>query len=401
MLQTADVTRQFIQTIIEIIGRKTSDEYAAVTIRNLLKKLQPGYPLLRTIEIKNTRSVEMEEYVSVSDELNVNDPKDVGIALQELMKIIMRSLGKTAGYFFIRETREKIGRDYDEILVKAMKVDLTFMQSTYIIEKKSQNLFHIEKSDVVRRLLKVLTEVIEKQTQKTYALTFIKQHLDALRERYPFLKYVTINDIRYTLGSEEIAVQTEINTVNPQDLGKAIDELMSEIDSAFINLGHSSIINDVRTHLTTEYLAKLQEMGIRIIAHEMSYSVIFTEVIKTIVDVMGKIRTEQDAMSMVNSLLRKIEAKYPFLKQVIVQPAMNPAEPYHIILPNSIDSITETDARRALQHLLEASLDSLNEQASEEFIQEFKDSLDKKYFVKIEDMGVNFHMIELHRSMFT
>ena len=156
MLDTADVTQQFIETIIEIIGRKTSVEYAAIIIRNLLKKLQPAYPFLRDIEIKNTRSVEMEGTVSVKDELNAIPPKDVGHALKDLVTKIMNSLGKTAGYFFIRETREKIGIEYDTILLKTMDVDLTLMQSTIIVENKSINVLEIQKSDVMRRFLKVL-----------------------------------------------------------------------------------------------------------------------------------------------------------------------------------------------------------------------------------------------------
>ncbi len=187
MLDTADVTRQFIETIIEIIGRKTSVEYAAIIIRNLLKKLQPAYPFLRDIEIKNTRSLEMEGTVSVKDELNAIPPKDVGRALKDLVTKIMNSLGKTAGYFFIRETREKIGIEYDTILLKTMDVDLTLMQSTIIVENKSINVLEIQKSDVMRRFFKVLMETVEKQTSKSFAISCLQQHLDTLQHQYPFL----------------------------------------------------------------------------------------------------------------------------------------------------------------------------------------------------------------------
>jgi len=144
MLDTADVTRQFIETIIEIIGRKTSQEYAAVTIRNLLKKLQSTYPFLREIEIKNTRVLEMEGTIAVHNTLNEISPKEVGKALKELVIKIMISLGKTAGYFFIRETRDKIGIEYDRILLKTMDVDLSLMQSNLIVEKKTINILEIQ-----------------------------------------------------------------------------------------------------------------------------------------------------------------------------------------------------------------------------------------------------------------
>ena len=42
-------------------------------------------------------------------------------------------------------------------------------------------------------------------------------------------------------------------------------------------------------------------------------------------------------------------------------------------------------------------MDALGENAKDEFIQNFKESLEKKYLSKIEELGVNFHMIELHQ----
>jgi len=401
MRDTADVTRQFIQIIIEIIGRKTSEEYAAVAIRNLLKKLQPVYPFLQNIEIKNTRSLELESCVMVRDPLNTIDPKAVGIALKELVKIIMKSFGKTAGYFFIRETRDKIGIEYDMILLKTMNIDLTLMQSSYIVEKKEISLLKIEKSDVIRRFLKALIEVLEKQTSKTFAITLIAQRVYALRQQYSFLTNISINDLRYTLGSEEVAIQAEINTIEPRDLGRAIKSILYETDKTLMDLGRNPVAGDLKTYLTSEYLVKLEEMGVTIAVYEIGYTAIFKEVIKTLIIIMGKTSSESSAIVMVNSFLRKIDSKFIFLTQVKVESAPNPDEPYHITIPNNLDTISETDARRALQQLFEIIMDSLSEKMITEFLQNFKSTIEKKYLTKIEEIGVNFHMIELHQEMLT
>lgn len=107
MLESADVTRQFLETMIHIIGRKTSEEYAAVTIRSLLRRLQLTYPFIRDVEVKDTRFIEIENSVNVRESLNNIDPKKIGNALKDLTKKIMSSIGKTAGYFFIREVQGK------------------------------------------------------------------------------------------------------------------------------------------------------------------------------------------------------------------------------------------------------------------------------------------------------
>ena len=399
MLDTADVTRKFIETIIEIIGRKTSEEYAAVTIRNLLQKLQGKYPFLQNILVKNSRYLEIESQVEVNQTLNSVPPKRVGIALKELMSIIMISIGKTAGYFFIRETREKIGIDYDTMLLKTMDVDLTIMQSTYIVEKKSINLLDIQNEDIVRRFLKSLIVVLEKQTSKSFTLSFVSEQMTLLQEQYPFLKTIGINDIRYTLGSEEVMVQPEINDIPQMELGKAILSLLQNTDKALLELGRNSIAGDLKSHFTMEYLTKLGEMGVTIIPYSVGYSALFRQVIKTLIDVIEKTSSENYAIIAVNSFLRKLDPKYQFLKQIAVEPSVNKDELYHITISETFDKISETDARRAIQHLLALVSNTMGEKIGDEFIEEFKEALEKKYLLKLEELGVNFHMIELHQAL--
>ncbi|MCX6670380.1 MAG: hypothetical protein NTX92_00475, partial [Euryarchaeota archaeon] len=128
---------------------------------------------------------------------------------------------------------------------------------------------------------------------------------------------------------------------------------------------------------------------------------VFTHVIKTLIDVIGKTSSENNAIILVNSFLRKIDMKYDFIKLIKVEPATKQGELYHIIIGGNLDTINETDARRAIHLLLESITESLGEKISDEFIQKFKNSLDKKYLLKIEEMGINFHMIELHEAMST
>jgi len=399
MLNTADVTKKFIETIIEIIGRKTSEEYAAITVRNILQKLQSTYPFLAEIEVKNARSVEMEEKVTVHERLNDIAPKQLGVALKQFITIIMNSLGKTAGYFFIREAREKMGIEYEMMLLKTIDVDLTLMQSTYIIEKKSVNLLEIHTSDVLRRFLRAFLDALEKQTSKTFAITFLTEQLTKLQQNYQFLTAVSVQNIRYTLGSEEIGVQPQIDSVDQKEVGKAISSILQHTDKELIELGRNSIAGDLKSHLTMEYISKLGDMGVTITPYSIGYNAIFIQVIKTLIDVISKTSNENYAIIAVNSFLRKVDTKFEFLKDVNVQPPDDKEGMYHIAISERIDSITETDARRAIQQLLGIALESSGEKKNGEFILQFKGTLEKKYLVKLEEMGVNFHMIELHQAI--
>jgi hypothetical protein len=398
MLEPADVTRQFLETMIHIIGRKTSEEYAAVTIRSLLRRLQLTYPFIRDVEVKDTRFMEIENSVNVRESLNNIDPKKIGNALKDLTKKIMSSIGKTAGYFFIREVREKIGTDYNESLLRTMDVDLTLMQSTYIVEKKTVNLLFIEKSDVVRRLLKTLLDLVEKQTTKTSAIEFIAHRVDAARHQYPFLDAVRISDIRYTMGLDEVAVQQTINEIDSKELGKALQLILNETDTALLNQGRVSVVGDLQTHLTTEYLSKLEEFGVNITAHGLGYDMLLKQTITTIVDLLTKACSEAYAIYVVNNFLQKTDHPTGALHVNIL--SMNkPTGIYQISITNDVDSISETDVRRAIQKLLSDIVRTLGEKSGDEFIQTFKNSLEKKYLSRIEELGVNLHMIELHQEL--
>lgn len=370
-----------------------------MTIRNIVKKLQLTYSFFRYVDVRDTRFLELESSVTVHEELNSVNPKEAGNALKELVGTIMKSMGKTAGYFFIREVREKIGTDYDILLVKTMDIDLTLMQSTYVVERKLVNLLHIEKSDVMKRVLKTMIDLMEKQTSRAYAIELVARRVDMLRQRYSFLQSVVVSDVRYTLGADEVVIQQEINAVNSYEFGKALEAIISETDKSLLGLGRTSIVDDLKTHLNMEYLGKLEEMGVHLSAQGVGYDAIFKQVIKALIDVLGRASTENYAIFAVNTLLRKTDSTYEFLKYVKVNPASGQGEVYHITIMNSFDSISETDARRAIQKLLEAIVDSLGEKLGNQFIQEFKNSLEKKYLSRIEAIGVNLHMIELHQEM--
>jgi len=208
-----------------------------------------------------------------------------------------------------------------------------------------------------------------------------------------------VKDIRYTLGAEEVGVPPEINDAETHNIGKVIQSMLYNTDKALIDLGRNSIVSDLKAHFTLEYLAKLEEMEVSIITQGIGYEAIFRQILKALIDIFSRVSTENYAIVSVNSFLRDLDSTYPFIREVNVQSATSEGDPYHISITSHIDSISETNARRAIQQLLVLAMDAIGENAKDEFIQNFKESLEKKYLSKIEELGVNFHMIELHQAI--
>ena len=64
-----------------------------------------------------------------------------------------------------------------------------------------------------------------------------------------------------------------------------------------------------------------------------------------------------------------------------------------------IDAVSHPDLGKAIQKLIEKVMMSLGENAGKDFVKKFKEHLGNAYILKIEEMGVNLHMIELRQNL--
>lgn len=126
-LKTSDVVRNLLTTLINISSRKTDTGRAITTMDSLIKQLETRYDFLKNVEIKDTRYVEDENPVSVMSDIDAVVPSEIGKAVHEIITTMNRSLGKSAGIFFIKEIQSSLGEDY-EASIKDMGVDLSLMQ---------------------------------------------------------------------------------------------------------------------------------------------------------------------------------------------------------------------------------------------------------------------------------
>ena len=145
-----------MKSIVEVIGRRSSEDYALVMLGNTIKKLQEKYDFLRFLQTKNTRYSEIENIVNIDSSINQIDSEDLGKAMQEIVGMVVTTMGKNAGFFFVKEIKNKIGPNYG-LALRNMDVDLGFMQFSFEVDKKQTRTLTIENSDVFR--IKTLKKV--------------------------------------------------------------------------------------------------------------------------------------------------------------------------------------------------------------------------------------------------
>ena len=100
-----------------------------------------------------------------------------------------------------------------------------------------------------------------------------------------------------------------------------------------------------------------------------------------------------------NTLLKKLYTKYEFLKYVVINTSNNDEDYYEINIMNNLDEVNNSETRRAIQKLLEEIINSFGDELGNHFIADFRNSLEKDCLNKIENLGVNLHMLELKQEL--
>jgi len=97
--------------------------------------------------------------------------------------------------------------------------------------------------------------------------------------------------------------------------------------------------------------------------------------------------------------LRKFEDRYEYLEKIKIDGTRFSESFDAIIVPQEIDSIRASELGRGIRRIMEDIIGSLGEEAGSQFITKFKKRLGKAYLLRIEEIGVNLHLIELKQNL--
>ena len=154
----------------------------------------------------------------------------------------------------------------------------------------------------------------------------------------------------------------------------------------------------LKNSLNADYLFKLEEIGVNFDIIQLKQTVVIKNVLKALVDVLSNSSTESYAIVIVNEIIRKFEDKFEFLKTIKIDGLNYSDDLNGIIVPSEIETVRQSDLGRSIQKIIEGIVKLLGENAGIYFIDKLKDQLGKAYVLRIEDMGVNLHLIELRRN---
>lgn len=394
-----EIFGSLLRTAINVISRRTSEAYANVVIKNAIEELSSKYGFLRYVHVSGTQyNSEIFDVVELDDEINNVEQGEIGRVAVDFMNKITVSMGKNAGYYFIKEIKEDLPTEHERI-ISEMGLDFDFLQMEFITKVKESFMYDIENYDVMKYAITVIFEVLNKEVGRDSAYSILDDFVRRLSVEHEVLKYVKINDIRAVQGVDIVTVDSEINLVESSRVGSAIQKIVQEINVYFEEKNIFSFVDKIKNVFSIEYIDKLREIGVNFDVIKLSQGSVVKNVFKALVDVLSEYSTRNYAVLLVNNALKKFDEKFVFLKDISVDGLKLSDDLDSIVLPENINSIRASELGRALQKTIEDLSVSLGEEAGRHFIENFKKHLGKAYLLRIEELGVNLHMIELKRNL--
>jgi hypothetical protein len=121
----------------------------------------------------------------------------------------------------------------------------------------------LKKSEIMKNVLRTLISISSRKTDLPYTIMTMEDLIRRLETQYRFLKHIQINDDFYNEQSGDmISVMSDINTIPPNELGKALHSIIDSMNQSLgENAGHF-FIKEIRNTLSDEYLTVMRDMGV-------------------------------------------------------------------------------------------------------------------------------------------
>ena len=126
-MENDELIQKVLSSIVSLSRRKTTESHAVYVMDSVLEKLKERHPLLEHVEVQDTTYLEEGKPVTIMTDVNTIPKQEVAQALQDVIMLTNTSLGRDAGYFFLKELSRLMGDNYISEM-KDIGIDLNLMQ---------------------------------------------------------------------------------------------------------------------------------------------------------------------------------------------------------------------------------------------------------------------------------
>jgi len=128
---------------------------------------------------------------------------------------------------------------------------------------------------------------------------------------------------------------------------------------------------------------------------QLENSEVVKYVLQKLIDISSRKTTSSQAVSTIHDLVKNLESKYNFLKNVEIKDTRFIEISEHVTVMSGINGIKLMEVGKALTDIIKTMQMRLGDEAGHFFIKEFKNSLEENYSTTIEEMGLDFGLMQL------
>ncbi len=120
----------------------------------------------------------------------------------------------------------------------------------------------LRNSDVLGQILRSLYTVTGRRTTQSFAATVIGSIIKTLEQRYDFLKYVIIDEREQLITNDDILIEPEIDSVEPERVGKAIEAIIRIIYMDLIGKAGLFFITELKRNAGERIISELKNFNV-------------------------------------------------------------------------------------------------------------------------------------------
>jgi len=400
-LENSRIIEHLLKILIKIIGRRTSKNIAVTTVGNTIKELKPKYDFLKYVYIEDALYSEKKDDVIIESEINAVETGELGKAIDEIFDIIIKSLGKNVGYFYIKEIQDDLEKEIGSFF-NEFEINLNIKQQEHllnIMESSVIKIQDIKNSEVFEIVLSALVRLLNRRISESFTKETIMDSIKELEEQYGFLRHICIVEKRDPQSPYEVNIDPEIDNILIAERGEVIQRLIGEIGKSSDLKTRRFLGEKFEMLLGTRDLSKIKRVGIKLddidkALRKEGHQLLVTEIFQAIISIIEEKNSTSFAVKYIESLVEKMQDKHDVLKYVKVDKSRYDAGIDAIEIMPEINSVDSELLGRALRNILgQAQIDL--KKITYTFIKDFEKSIDKEYLSELEKIGVNMHLLEL------
>ena len=131
----------------------------------------------------------------------------------------------------------------------------------------------IENSEVLDHVLTNLINMSSRKTTKEQAFLTMSDLIKKFQNKYDFLRHVEINDNRFSEMKDPITIMSDINNIDSDKVGKALYEIIKNVNESLGKSAGHFFIKELRTRLDGNYTTKIEDMGLDLGLMQLEFEV--------------------------------------------------------------------------------------------------------------------------------